>query len=72
MNTEKIENWLERVKIEKIDLDYKISKLETFMKYAPTTDISNHMLYLLTEQLMAMKNYSYYLGERIKEGEKNE
>ena len=72
MDTEKIGNWLDRVKREKNDLDYKISKLETFMRSAPNTDISIHMLYLLSEQLVTMKQLSYILGERIKEGEKNE
>ena len=64
-------NWLERVREEKRDLDDKIDKLTQFMHTAPGNDnISVHMLYLLSEQLSTMKKYSYLLGERIKEGEK--
>lgn len=66
-------NWLERVREEKRELDNKIDKLTQFMHAAPgNDDISVHMLYLLSEQLSTMKRYSYLLGERIKEGEKNE
>lgn len=66
-------NWIERVREEKRELDNKIDKLTQFMHTAPgNNDISVHMLYLLSEQLITMKRYSYLLGERIKEGEKNE
>lgn len=66
-----MESWLERVREEKKDLDYKISKLETFMQYVPSNlEISIHSMYLMSEQLVIMKRYSYILGERIKEGEK--
>lgn len=65
--------WIERVREEKRELDDKISKLTQFMHTAPGNDsISVHMLYLMSEQLSTMKRYSYLLGERIKEGEKNE
>ena len=66
-----MKSWLERVREEKKDLDYKISKLENFMQYVPNNlDISIHSMYLMSEQLVIMKRYSYILGERIKEGEK--
>lgn len=64
-----MDNWIDRVKEEKNELDIKIKKLTEFMQFAPKTDISNHMLYLLSEQLVTMNKYSYILGERIKEGE---
>lgn len=64
--------WLERVRQEKKDLDDKIAKLEIFMKDVPNNlSISIHSMYLMSEQLVVMKRYSYILGERIKEGEKN-
>lgn len=64
--------WLERVREEKKDLDDKIAKLEIFMKDVPNNlSISIHSMYLMSEQLVVMKRYSYILGERIKEGEKN-
>lgn len=66
-----MKSWLERVREEKKDLDDKISKLETFMQTVPNNlDISIHSMYLMSEQLVIMKRYSYILGERIKEGEK--
>ena len=66
-----MKSWLERVREEKKDLDCKISKLESFMQDVPTNlEISIHSMYLLSEQLVIMKRYSYILGERIKEGEK--
>ena len=68
----KMKSWLEKVREEKKDLDYKIAKLEIFMQTVPNNlDISIHSMYLLSEQLVIMKRYSYVLGERIKEGEKN-
>lgn len=67
-----MKSWLERVREEKKDLDNKIAKLEIFMQTVPNNlDISIHSMYLLSEQLVIMKRYSYVLGERIKEGEKN-
>lgn len=67
-----MKSWLERVREEKKDLDCKIEKLETFMQTVPNNlDISIHSMYLLSEQLVIMKRYSYILGERIKDGEKN-
>lgn len=67
-----MKSWLERVREEKKDLDDKIAKLEIFMQTVPNNlDISIHSMYLLSEQLVIMKRYSYVLGERIKEGEKN-
>lgn len=67
-----MKSWLERVREEKNDLDDKIAKLETFMQTVPNNlSISIHSMYLLSEQLVIMKRYSYVLGERIKEGEKN-
>lgn len=66
-----MKSWLERVREEKKDLDNKISKLESFMHEVPNNlDISIHSMYLMSEQLVIMKRYSYILGERIKEGEK--
>lgn len=66
-----MKSWLERVREEKKDLDCKISKLESFMQDVPNNlEISIHSIYLLSEQLVIMKRYSYILGERIKEGEK--
>ena len=66
-----MESWLEKVREEKNDLDDKIAKLEIFMQTVPNNlDISIHSMYLLSEQLVIMKRYSYVLGERIKEGEK--
>ena len=66
-----MKSWLERVREEKKDLDDKIVKLEIFMQTVPNNlDISIHSMYLLSEQLVIMKRYSYVLGERIKEGEK--
>lgn len=66
-----MKSWLERVREEKKDLDCKISKLESFMQDVPNNlEISIHSMYLLSEQLVIMKRYSYILGERIKEGEK--
>lgn len=66
-----MKTWLERVKDEKTELDKKIEKLEIFMKAVPANlDISIHSIYLMSEQLVIMKRYSYLLGERIKEGEK--
>ena len=63
--------WLERVREEKKDLDDKITKLESFMHEVPNNlSISIHSMYLMSEQLVIMKRYSYILGERIKEGEK--
>lgn len=63
-------SWLERVREEKKDLDYKIAKLEAFMQNVPNDlSISIHSMYLMSEQLVVMKRYSYILGERIKEGE---
>lgn len=67
-----MKSWLERVREEKKDLDDKIAKLEIFMRDVPNNlDISIHSMYLLSEQLVIMKRYSYILGERIKDGEKN-
>lgn len=67
-----MKSWLERVREEKKDLDDKIAKLEIFMRDVPNNlDISIHSMYLLSEQLDIMKRYSYILGERIKDGEKN-
>ena len=64
--------WAQRVLKEKEDLDIKIEKLESFMKKAPSDlTISNHVLYLLSEQLVVMKRYSYLLGERLRVGAKN-
>lgn len=65
-------NWLERVKNEKRELDDKIVKLSAFMQTVPTENdnISDHMLWLLGEQLYVMKKYSQILSERIKESEK--
>lgn len=66
-----MKSWLEKVREEKKDLDDKIAKLEIFMQTVPNNlDISIHSMYLLSEQLVIMKRYSYVLGERIKEGEK--
>lgn len=66
-----MKSWLERVREEKKDLDYKIAKLEVFMRNVPNDlSISIHSMYLMSEQLVVMKRYSYILGERIKEGEK--
>lgn len=66
-----MKSWLEKVREEKNDLDDKIAKLETFMQTVPNNlSISIHSMYLLSEQLVIMKRYSYILGERIKEGEK--
>lgn len=63
-------SWLERVREEKKYLDYKIAKLEAFMRNVPNDlSISIHSLCLMSEQLVVMKRYSYILGERIKEGE---
>lgn len=63
-------SWLERVREEKKDLDYKIAKLEAFMQNVPNDlSISIHSMYLMSEQLVIMKRYSYILGQRIKEGE---
>lgn len=68
-----MKSWLERVHEEKKELDDKIAKLEIFMQTVPKNlDISIHSMYLLSEQLVIMKRYSYILGERIKEGEKND
>lgn len=67
-----MKSWLERVREEKKDLDDKISKLESFMQNVPNDlSISIHSMYLLSEQLVIMKRYSYILGERIKESENN-
>lgn len=66
-------NWIERVRSEKRELDVKINALTQFMHTAPENDdISTHMLYLMSEQLITMKRYSFLLGERLKEGVKNE
>ena len=66
-----MKSWLERVREEKKELDYKIDKLQIFMQSVPNNlEISIHSMYLLSEQLVIMKRYSYILGERIKEGEK--
>lgn len=66
-----MKSWLERVKDEKAELDEKIEKLQTFMQTVPANlDITIHSMYLMSEQLVIMKRYSYILGERIKEGEK--
>lgn len=68
-----MKSWLERVREEKKDLDDKIAKLEIFMQNVPNNlSISIHSMYLMSEQLVIMKRYSYILGERIKEGEKND
>lgn len=68
-----MKSWLERVREEKKDLDDKIAKLELFMQDVPNNlSISIHSMYLMSEQLVVMKRYSYILGERIKEGERNE
>lgn len=68
-----MKSWLERVHEEKKDLDDKITKLENFMQGVPNNlSISIHSMYLMSEQLVIMKRYSYILGERIKEGEKND
>lgn len=68
-----MKSWLERVREEKKDLDDKIAKLEIFMQNVPNNlSISIHSMYLMSEQLVVMKRYSYILGERIKEGERNE
>lgn len=65
-----MKSWLERVREEKKDLDDKIAKLEIFMQNVPNNlSISIHSMYLMSEQLVVMKRYSYILGERIKEGE---
>lgn len=65
-----MKSWLERVREEKKDLDAKIAKLEIFMQNVPNNlSISIHSMYLMSEQLVVMKRYSYILGERIKEGE---
>lgn len=65
-----MKSWLERVREEKNDLDEKIAKLENFMQDVPNNlSISIHSMYLMSEQLVIMKRYSYILGERIKEGE---
>ena len=67
-----MKSWLERVREEKKDLDDKIAKLEAFMQSVPNNlYISIHSLCLMSEQLVVMKRYSYILGERIKDGEKN-
>lgn len=64
-------NWIDRVKQEKKELDEKFERLKEFMKTAPDNpDIDCHMLYLLTKQIMIMQEYSAVLGERIAEGEK--
>lgn len=66
-----MKSWLERVREEKKDLDSKIAKLENFMQDVPNNlSISIHSMYLMSEQLVVMKRYSYILGERIKEGER--
>lgn len=66
-----MKSWLERVREEKEALDDKIAKLEAFMQNVPNDlSISIHSMYLMSEQLVIMKRYSYILGERIKEGEK--
>lgn len=66
-----MKSWLERVREEKKDLDDKIAKLEIFMQNVPNNlSISIHSMYLMSEQLVVMKRYSYILGERIKEGER--
>ena len=66
-----MKSWLERVREEKKDLDSKIAKLEIFMQDVPNNlSISIHSMYLMSEQLVVMKRYSYILGERIKEGER--
>lgn len=68
-----MKSWLERVREEKKDLDDKITKLENFMQDVPNNlSISIHSMYLMSEQLVIMKRYSYILGERIKEGEIND
>lgn len=60
------QDWKMRVAEEKKELDLKIEKLESFMKKAPgDLSISCHMLYLLSEQLMTMKRYSYILERRL-------
>lgn len=64
-------NWIDRVKQEKKELDEKFNRLKEFMETAPNNpDIDCHMLYLLTKQMMIMQEYSAVLGERIIEGEK--
>lgn len=64
-------NWIDRVKQEKKELDEKFERLKEFMKTAHNNpDIDCHMLYLLTKQMMIMQEYSAVLGERIAEGEK--
>lgn len=66
-----MKSWLERVREEKKALDDKIAKLEIFMQDVPNNlNISIHSMYLMSEQLVVMKRYSYILGERIKEGER--
>lgn len=62
----------QRVIAEKNELDIKIEKLEKFLKDVPENfEISIHQLYLLSEQLVCMKRYSFILNERLKEGEIN-
>lgn len=50
------QDWKIGVAEEKQELDLKIEKLESFMKKAPGD---------LSEQLMAMKRYSYILERRL-------
>ena len=60
-------DWRKRVENEKNELDMKIAKLETFLKDAPNNlEISLHQLYLLSEQLVCMKRYSFILNERLR------
>lgn len=64
--------WLIRVKFELEELQKRIEKLQNFLSSNKIQDISTHQLFLMSQQLVIMRQYEYILKERIKEGETNE
>lgn len=64
-------SWIDRAEQERTELCNRICNLTKFLKDPEKiVDLSNHMLYLLSEQLKVMNEYNYILEERIKEGKK--
>jgi len=60
-----MENWKERVIIEKKELDLKIYNLELFLNSDKAKNIDSKQLGLLNIQLYTMKTYSNCLNERL-------
>ena len=57
--------FIERLEIEKSELDEKLSKLIPFFDTEIFADLSSEMQALMIEQCAVMRKYSEILGKRI-------